>query len=120
MTEDYGSSELVGPGVYKMAGRIFVVKPIREKTKNYALELVEAKGPRINEEGQAISFDMVYAPGAIYNLREEDRMPIDEAKKLIVKYGKCIACGRKLKRAESVERGIGPICVKYFKMDVLQ
>lgn len=42
------------------------------------------------------------------------KMTLDEAKEFILRYGKCVRCGRHLKAAESVERGIGPVCVTYF------
>lgn len=41
-------------------------------------------------------------------------MTLDEAKAFILRYGQCVRCGRRLKAAESVERGIGPVCVRYF------
>lgn len=59
--------------------------------------------------------DFEYAPGAIKVIREEHRMDLERAKELAVQYGRCLNCGRKLKVAESVERGIGPVCIKRFK-----
>ncbi len=109
------SPAVTTPGVFRKDGEVYVVKPNREKTRLYAKKLVEAPSNRLTEQGEVVEFDFVYAPGAIYNLTEANRMPLEEGKKLMIRYGKCIVCGRRLKVAESVERGIGPVCIKYFK-----
>jgi Family of unknown function (DUF6011) len=106
-------SDLVGPGVYRMAGQIFVVKENREHSRCYAKKLVETS-QRLTEQGEIVEFDFECAPGAIYDLQESDRLPLEEAKKLIIRYSRCIVCGRHLKLAQSVEAGIGPVCIKYF------
>jgi hypothetical protein len=108
--------ELVKPGVYELpTGEIFIVKPNKEKTRVYAKKLVEAPSKRITETGQTVDFDFIYEPGAIYQLKTEHLMPLERAKQLMIKYGKCIVCGRRLKVAVSVERGIGPTCIKFFR-----
>jgi len=103
------------PGVFEKKGEIFIVKPNKEKTRLYCMKLVETVSDRITETGKRVTFDFEYAKGAIYDLTEDDRMDIERAKELMIRYGRCIVCGRKLKVAESVERGIGPICIKYFR-----
>jgi hypothetical protein len=105
------------PGVYRLDGTIYVVKPNRSKTRLYAKRLQELRATqddRLAESGGHVHFDFVYAPGVVHKLKPEMMLPIDEAKELMVRYGRCIACGRTLKVAESVERGIGPVCIKYF------
>jgi len=52
-----------------------------------------------------------YAAGAIRDLRPEHRMTVERAKELSVRFGRCIRCGALLTAEESVERGIGPICI---------
>lgn len=52
-----------------------------------------------------------YAAGAIRDLRPEHRMTVERAKELSVRFGRCIRCGALLTADESVERGIGPICI---------
>ena len=52
-----------------------------------------------------------YAAGAIRHLRPEHRMTVERAKELSVRFGRCIRCGALLTAEESVERGIGPICI---------
>lgn len=113
----YSNNEIriTKPGVFEKDGEIFVVKPTRDKQRLYAMKLVEAPSDRLNVEGEHVKFDFEYAKGVIYNLSETDRMDLERAKKLMIRYGKCIVCGKKLKVATSVERGIGPVCIKYFK-----
>ena len=105
--------ELVGPGVYELDGTIYVVKQTRDRQRLYAKRVVES-APRMTEDGEVVGFDLVYAPGAIRRLRPEHRMTAARAEHFHIRYGRCLACGRTLKRAESVQRGVGPVCAKYF------
>lgn len=103
------------PGVYELPdGRIYIVKPNKKKTRFYAKRLVEAPSDRLTETGDHVPFDFVYEKGAIYEIKPEYMMSMERGKQLMIKYGHCIVCGRHLKVAESVERGIGPVCIKYF------
>lgn len=102
------------PGVFEKDGQIFVVKQNRTRTRLYAKKLVETS-ERLTQEGKKVNFDFVYDRGAIYNLSENDRMSVERAKEFMIRYGRCIACGRRLKVAKSIEQGLGPVCEKYFK-----
>jgi hypothetical protein len=105
------------PGVYRLDGQVYIVKPNREKTRLYAKRLVElgaAQGDRLNVAGDHVRIEFEYAPGIVRSLTPAHRMSADEGKALTLRYGRCICCGRALKVAESVERGIGPVCIKYF------
>jgi hypothetical protein len=53
-----------------------------------------------------------YASGAIYRVREADRLTLDEAIALSALLGECIICGRTLSDPKSVAKGIGPVCRK--------
>lgn len=110
------------PGVYKHDGQVFIVKATRDTAKldaserrMYAKRLVEINAQRATEAGERVQIEFEYDKGAIYSIDPADRMPLDEAKQLTIRYGRCIVCGRHLKAAESVERGIGPVCIKYFR-----
>lgn len=104
------------PGVYEVAaGEIYVVKPNRDKTRLYAKRLVVITSDRLNDYDERIKIEFVYAPGAVLTLRPEDRMDVERAKALTIRYGRCIVCGHKLRRAQSVEKGIGPVCIKSFR-----
>jgi hypothetical protein len=106
--------ETVKPGVYESEDGIFVVKLTQDKERVYAKKLVESPN-RLTESGEIVQFDFEYAPGAIYKLTPEQMMPIERARELMIKYGHCIVCSRLLKDPHSVEQGIGPVCIKYFK-----
>lgn len=105
------------PGVYEKDGEVFVVKPTRDKQRLYAKRLVEIGGHRLTEAGDVVEIEFEYAKGVIYALSPEDKMPLDRAKALTIRYGRCIVCGLPLKDAKSVERGIGPVCIKSFKTE---
>jgi Family of unknown function (DUF6011) len=100
-------------GVFRRDGRIYVVKPNKEKTRCYAKEIIESP-PRMTEAGEVVDFETVYRPGLVYNLQESDRWPLADAAKFLTKYARCIVCGRHLKAAKSVATSIGPVCSKYF------
>lgn len=104
------------PGVYEDGdGNVFVVKPNREKTRLYAKRLIEIDAERATEAGERVKIDFEYAPGAIFGLTPDMKMPLEKAKKLAVRYGRCIVCNRALKAAKSVEDMIGPVCIKSFR-----
>jgi hypothetical protein len=101
-------------GVFKKDGRIYVVKPNKEKTRVYAKEIVESPA-RMTENGAIVDFEARYAPGIVFKLTEADRWDLADAKDFLTKFSRCIVCGRHLKAAKSVERSIGPVCAGYFK-----
>lgn len=107
------AQELIA-GVYEVNGEIFNVKWNRSKTNLYAQRLVEIDGDRLAESGDVVHIEFEYAPGVIKRLKPHQRMSIERARELTIRYGRCLACGRALKNAESVERGIGPVCRKAF------
>lgn len=100
-------------GVFKKDGRIYVVKPNRDKTRVYAKEIVESPA-RMTENGAVVDFEARYAPGVVFKLTEDDRWDLADAKDFLTKFSKCIVCGRSLKAAKSVAQAIGPVCAKYF------
>jgi len=104
----------VQPGVYEVEDEIFVVVQNRTKTQVYAKRLTESPSPRVTEAGTFVDFEFAYAPGALRRIRPEHRMTLERARHFLVRYGRCVRCGRALKVAESVERGLGPVCVKAF------
>ena len=93
--------EDVGPGAYFTEdGRVARVKPSRSTGRLYA----EVLDP---EDGV---WD--YQRGAIFHLTR--RMTLDEAEAFSARMGACCMCGRLLSAQDSVERGIGPICRRYW------
>jgi hypothetical protein len=103
------------PGVYEHpTDGIYIVKPNQQKTRLYAKRLVEITGNRLTEADEVVQIDFEYEQGAVYKLTPEMKMPLERAKELTVRYGRCIVCGAHLTDAKSVERGIGPVCIKSF------
>jgi hypothetical protein len=103
-------------GVYVLPdGTICKVQANKEKTRTYAKRWTPINGERLMETGAHKHGEYVYEPGLVEQVAREGRkMTLEEAKAFIVLYGRCARCGRALKAAESVERGIGPICYKWF------
>lgn len=103
-------------GVYIMPdGRIVKVQPNKAKTNRYALVWKEIRGERLVDATEArVHGEWEYAPGVIKEVKPEFKMTLDQAKDFILRYGQCVRCSRKLKAADSVERGIGPVCIQYF------
>jgi hypothetical protein len=109
------SSELVGPGVYRRDDlEIFVVKWNRAGTNVYAKRLVEVAGERLNEDDERVKVDFTYDPEALRTLRPDHHMTLEQARPFLIRYTNCMVCGITLKAALSVERSIGPVCVKMF------
>lgn len=102
-------------GVYVLPdGSIVKVQANKAKTKTYALRWHESP-QRALEVGGRVRGDYEYEQGLVQKVAAEGRkMTLEEAKAFIVKYGQCARCSRHLKAAESVERGIGPVCYQYF------
>jgi hypothetical protein len=53
-----------------------------------------------------------YVMGAIYKVREIDRLSLEQAKVISAQIGECVICGRTLTDGKSVDAGIGPVCRK--------
>lgn len=107
------------PGVYRKDGEIYVVVPNKAGTRVYAKKLVESP-PRMTENGEVVDFELEYVRGVVFNLTEDDKMKLADAKDLIIKYGRCIKCKRTLKNAKTLQTAedtgilVGPVCRKYF------
>jgi hypothetical protein len=103
-------------GVYVMAdGAIVKVKANREKTRTYAMRWTVISGERLTEADTREHGEYVFEAGLVQRIATDGRkMTLDEARAFIIRYGMCCRCGRTLKAADSVERGIGPVCVQYF------
>jgi hypothetical protein len=103
-------------GVYVLTdGTIVKVQANLAKTATYTKVLVEIGGMRATESGERVNAEYQYAPDLMWRVVSQGhRMELDEAKAFILRYGFCARCGRQLKAAVSVERGIGPVCVQYF------
>ena len=104
-------------GVYRKDGKLYVVRqftPQGEQRKvTYAREIVPltpAQGDRLNQDGERVRIEERKAPGMQYRLAPADALPLEEVTALSVQWESCLVCGRHIRVAESVERGIGPVC----------
>lgn len=92
-----GTAQLVADRLYEVEGEIFRTFESRSTGNLYAKIWTD--------EGWE------YATGAIRRIRPEHRMTVERAKELSVRFTRCIRCGADLTNAESVERGIDPVCI---------
>lgn len=102
-------------------GTILKAQPNKAKTNVYVMAWVPSGADRMVDADESHAHgDWVYEASAQDVMKRQivegtaRKMTLDEAKAFILRYGKCVRCGRTLKAHESVERGIGPVCVKYF------
>jgi len=106
-------------GVYETPdGDIYQVKSFtpngEDKEVLYARKMVEIGTERLNENEVRVKIEFVKERGAVYRLKASWKMSYERAKELTLKYRRCMVCGRRLKAADSVEQGIGPVCIKTF------
>jgi hypothetical protein len=103
-------------GVYVLPdGAICKVKVTKNKDHTYAERWTVIGGERLTEAETRVHGEYVYEPRLIHQVAAEGRkMTLTEAKAFILRYGVCCRCGTKLVAADSVERGIGPVCKGYF------
>lgn len=104
----------VVPGVYRHNGTIYVVRKNRTNDRLHARRLVEIGGRRLTEADTVVQIEFEYDRDALLMLRPRDQMTLEEARPFIIRYGKCIFCNTPLKDATSVERGVGPVCIKRY------
>jgi hypothetical protein len=101
------------PGIFKKDGEVYLV--VKSKAgRLYAKRLVNFNGTRLNENGEHVKFEWEFAGGVVWKLSMDDKMSLEEGKQFMLRYNSCLKCNRHLKAATSVERGIGPVCIKYF------
>lgn len=92
------------PGYYTRGDDVFVVVRNQARTRTYAKQLV-VPGDNRNAYWQ-------YAPGVGAELADLTALTVDEARRLSHLHGVCVICGTRLTDPKSVERGIGPVCIK--------
>lgn len=110
--------EKLEPGVYVLDDEIVKLQENKAKTNMYTMRWVEINGERLNEHDDHVKGEWQYAPELKACLGPQHRMTMEQAKAFMLRYGQCAKCARKLKAAQSVEDGIGPVCKKYFAVAV--
>ena len=106
-------------GLYRRGERLFVVREFtpqgEDRKVRFARELVATTGhqaDRAGEDGEAKKLRSVKAPGMQWELTPAEAVPLDEAKRLGIRFGECLLCGTPIEAKESVDDrgGIGPVC----------
>lgn len=94
---------LVAEGVYRRSadGVMFRVQTSRESNNRYAKLLLPSGG-------------WGYEKGAIYTLKADERLSVAELSAWGLSTGVCAICGKLLSTAESIARGIGPVCASRY------
>ena len=104
-------------GVYVLPdGSTVRVKATQDGERTYALRWTEIPGTRLTAAGEKVQGEFRYEQGLIGVVARHGRkMTLPEARHFLLMYGICARCGALLKAADSVERGIGPVCRTYFE-----
>jgi hypothetical protein len=103
------------PGIYAVGDtEVYLVVKTRDGQRLYAKRLVNFDGTRLTQEGEHVKFEWEFAPGVVHRLTVDQKMSVEQGKAFMLVYRSCLRCNRPLKAATSVERGIGPVCIKYF------
>jgi hypothetical protein len=88
----------VPEGFYLAGGDVARVVPTKDGQRTYAKRL----DPRTGR--------WEYVGGLVSRLTEDDALTVGEAAERGRHWGRCMFCGLELSDADSVARGIGPIC----------
>lgn len=108
-------------GMYTSGDDIFKVQKSRTSGHLYAKRLVVIGGKRlVDADESVVNFEFEYAPGAVRDLRDSDRMTREQAAAFGLRFGICCVCGKTLTDAESVKNGIGPVCIKQFDAEAVE
>lgn len=101
-------------------GDIFKVQRSKSSGHLYAKRLVVIGGDRlVDADESVVNFDFEYAPGAVRDLTDDQRMTREQAAAFGLRFGICCVCGKTLTDAESVKNGIGPVCIKQFDAETV-
>lgn len=98
---------LLTSGVFRLNDETYIIVPTRSG-KHVAKRWVETP-PRLNSHGETVRFDWVHAPGVIWALEEEHRLPVADIEAMLIEHRVCIypGCGIRLRAANSVAAGAG-------------
>jgi len=90
-------------GMYSLSQAVYRVK-LSKAGRLYAMQFIPS-APTKSERFE-------YAPGVIHDLQATDRLTVEQVSKMGLQFGVCCVCGAELSDADSVARGIGPVCIK--------
>lgn len=99
-SQEENPERFLTPGIYIVGDMVYRVQESRE-SHLYAMRFDPKKG-------------WVYERGVVRKLTSDDRATLEKAQEYGRRTKRCAVCGRLLTNAESVARGIGPICAQAF------
>lgn len=85
-------------------------KGVKVRYARYLKGLTLTQGDRMNEEGEAVRWQEVRAPGMQWKLTPAHAMPMADVKRFSQVYRHCLVCSARLKVKESIDRAMGPVC----------
>lgn len=101
----------VAVGLYHLDGKNYRVKESRAG-RFYAEEVVTFTVTDYDGTNPKIKTEFHYVSGMVYKLTADHKMTKEQAKAHGAYAGSCVACGRTLTKADSVDRLMGPVCFK--------
>jgi len=98
---------LLTSGVFRLNGETYIIVPTKNN-KHIAKRWVKTPA-RVTTSGETVHFDWVAAPGVIWALYEEHRLPVADIEAMMIEHSVCIypGCYRRLRAANSVRAGAG-------------
>lgn len=100
-------------GIYEREDMVYQV--VESATGNLYAKVLDQKVStckRLTGEGKVVNVKYVYMAGAIHQITAEDKVSRERAQELGHITAICVKCGTKLEDADSVARGLGPVCYK--------
>jgi hypothetical protein len=108
-------SPVTEEGIYERGEQVFwAVKSGSGRLYAKVLDQTVSQCKRLTEEGKVVNVKYVYAAGAISQITAEDKVSRERAQELGHITAICVRCGIKLEDADSVARGMGPVCYKKY------
>ncbi|MFI6909759.1 DUF6011 domain-containing protein [Nonomuraea sp. NPDC050394] len=95
------------PGVYKLDGRLYAVKPSRYYAGRQNIKRLEVRRGKLYR--RMVTFDV------IDRLRQDMHITLEDAVAFGEQHHFCCMCGRSLTREDSIAKAIGPVCEKRIK-----
>jgi len=109
---------MLHPGIYRHpSGEIIRLRLNRRRTRVYAERWTNTMAWDANADLASGTWYFADAYGYERELTSEMRLPLEEARKISIEAGQCLACAKILTDPKSQAEGIGPVCIKSFAYD---
>lgn len=105
--------EALTPGLYRKGGQLVKLQTSRTSGNLYGLVWSAYAEPEQTRKGLKYG-EFVYTPGVMRGLTADDKLTLDEAKRMGHEQNFCRVCGIELTHPDSIAAGIGPICASKY------